>query len=174
MVRSISNPRDPLRHRFHNKAAIWLTLLMLVMLVMLSLIFGEHGDEFSSSPRQSQDSRLLEDGGNDYSRFSCSYIYEQVPDAGFEQCQFARTCNGGEGVWAPFVFCHYNRFKTVHFFLMISPIVIVWMVTLFRLLGSTAEDFFSPSLEMFSVKLGLPPRFAGVTLLALGNGAGKY
>ena len=49
--------------------------------------------------------------------------------------------------------------------------MILWMVILFRLLGSTAEDFFSPSLEMFSVKLGLPPRFAGVTLLALGNGA---
>ncbi len=39
------------------------------------------------------------------------------------------------------------------------------------MLGSTAEDFFSPSLEMFSFKMGLPPRFAGVTLLALGNGA---
>ena len=39
------------------------------------------------------------------------------------------------------------------------------------MLGSTAEDFFSPSLEMFSVRMGLPPRFAGVTLLALGNGA---
>lgn len=39
------------------------------------------------------------------------------------------------------------------------------------MLGSTAEYFFSPSLEMFSVKLGLPPRFAGVSLLALGNGA---
>jgi sodium/potassium/calcium exchanger 6 len=39
------------------------------------------------------------------------------------------------------------------------------------MLGSTAEYFFSPSLEMFSGKLGLPPRFAGVTLLALGNGA---
>jgi sodium/potassium/calcium exchanger 6 len=30
---------------------------------------------------------------------------------------------------------------------------------------------FRSALEMFSVKLGLPPRFAGVTLLALGNGA---
>merc|ERR1712038_536924 len=53
----------------------------------------------------------------------------------------------------------------------LSPILIIWLVVLFRMLGTTAEDFFSPSLEFFSVKMGLPPRFAGVTLLALGNGA---
>jgi sodium/potassium/calcium exchanger 6 len=46
-----------------------------------------------------------------------------------------------------------------------------WLVVLFRMVGSTAEDFFSPSFEMMSLTLGLPPRFAGVTLLALGNGA---
>ena len=47
----------------------------------------------------------------------------------------------------------------------------VWLGLLFVLLGSTADDYFSPALEQFSSQLGLPPRFAGVTLLALGNGA---
>jgi len=46
-----------------------------------------------------------------------------------------------------------------------------WLVILFVLLGSTANEFFSPALEQFSADAGLPPRFAGVTLLALGNGA---
>lgn len=45
------------------------------------------------------------------------------------------------------------------------------LLLLFRLLQSTTDEFFSPGLEMFSLQLGLPPRFAGVTLLALGNGA---
>jgi solute carrier family 24 (sodium/potassium/calcium exchanger), member 6 len=126
-------------------------------------------------------SRWLEDNNNrnnnnnnddnDYSGFSCRYIYEQIPDDVNAQCQFARTCNNGDGVWAPWVFCSPFGLSVWVLFLLLSPVMILWMVTLFRLLGSTAEDFFSPSLEMFSLKLGLPPRFAGVTLLALGNGA---
>lgn len=164
---------DPLRHRFHNKAAVVLTGVTIVGLLVLSVLFGQEPSSRTSGSGNDP-SRILEvedDDGGDYSTFSCRYIYEQIPDAGYQQCQFAKTCNGGEGVWAPFVFCRYNMFSAMTGFIFLSPIMIIWMVTLFRLLGSTAEDFFSPSLEMFSVKLGLPPRFAGVSLLALGNGA---
>ncbi|DBA91713.1 TPA: hypothetical protein ACH3X1_003309 [Trebouxia sp. C0004] len=45
------------------------------------------------------------------------------------------------------------------------------LLLLFRILGSTAENFFSPILTQLSQELGLPPRLAGVTFLALGNGA---
>jgi len=107
----------------------------------------------------------------DYTSYSCNRIHEVTPVPGNYQCIFASTCNDGAGVWAPFVFCSYEWASWKVLAAIISPFMIVWLVLLFRMLGSTAEDYFSPSLEMFSMKMGLPPRFAGVTLLALGNGA---
>jgi len=55
--------------------------------------------------------------------------------------------------------------------LMFFLFMVVELVLLFTLLGSTADSFFSPVLEQISEDMGLPPRFAGVTFLALGNGA---
>ena len=37
----------------------------------------------------------------------------------------------------------------------------LWLLLLFRVLGSTAENFFSPILTQLSQEIGLPPRFAG-------------
>ncbi|EJK73963.1 hypothetical protein THAOC_04391 [Thalassiosira oceanica] len=110
----------------------------------------------------------------------------------FQACQFAHKCNDGEGVMFPIIFCdgdgwpagdepvgtpdekpgwsrrrwsHHNLQFPVYFALSLL------LLLLFRLLNSTTDEFFSPGLEHFSLQLGLPPRFAGVTLLALGNGA---
>ena len=56
-------------------------------------------------------------------------------------------------------------------YLLLPPLLLLYLLLLFRLLASTADRFFSPALETFSFELGLPPRFAGATLLALGNGS---
>ena len=37
----------------------------------------------------------------------------------------------------------------------------LWLLLLFRVLGSTAEDFFSPILTHLAQDLSLPPRLAG-------------
>lgn len=161
------------RYRFNNRTSFILTATTLALLGVLSIFYGSTNLESSVS---SSSLRFLEDANDDgnnkiddYSNYSCRYINDNVSDAE-DLCNYATTCNNGQGVWAPWVFCS-STFGVYSSFAILSPVVILWMVTLFRLLGSTAEDFFSCSLEMFSLKLGLPPRFAGVTLLALGNGA---
>jgi len=120
------------------------------------------------------DKNNYNDDSNTYQ--SCQDILSIPPSA--ERCSYASTCNGGKGLLLSFVFCSdpdNDNNKTYHspyfYTLLLSPPLILWLVLLFRMLGTTAEFYFSPSLEMFSLNLGLPPRFAGVTLLALGNGA---
>jgi sodium/potassium/calcium exchanger 6 len=157
-------------YAYATKFGLVLTAVTVSLFVLLSFVSSPE-----SIPRrflEEDDSNKNNNGDEDYSAYSCHYLYEKTPQPGEEQCRFARTCNGGDGIWAPFLFCSNNqRFSTTVLAWLISPIIILWMVLLFRMLGSSAEDFFSPALEMFSIKLGLPPRFAGVTLLALGNGA---
>lgn len=48
---------------------------------------------------------------------------------------------------------------------------VLLLALLFRVIARASDDFFSCILSQISQDLGLPPRLAGVTLLALGNGA---
>ena len=138
----------------------------------------EGGDNNNNNNNQYNAAAADEDG--DYSSYRCDDIFVNTPTPSQEKddttnptkrCQYAQTCNGGDGLLLPFVFCHTSTLSTLSWMLLLSPILLLILSLLFRLLGSTAEEYFSPSLEMFSFQLGLPPRFAGVTLLALGNGA---
>ena len=44
---------------------------------------------------------------------------------------------------------------------VVQAAVVLWLFLLFRVLSSTAENFFSPILTQLSQEMGLPPRFAG-------------
>ena len=48
---------------------------------------------------------------------------------------------------------------------------ILWLVVLFYLLGAAADDYLCPSLSHISETLRVPPDIAGLTFMALGNGA---
>jgi hypothetical protein len=48
---------------------------------------------------------------------------------------------------------------------------VIWCMLLFVVLATTADDYFAPSLTTLSEWMGLRERVAGLTFLALGNGA---
>ena len=152
---------------FPTKLACILTVASLLLLVGLRLGFSPEQAAATTNAiglsrrlDQQQDDNAGDDKGDDdsnapadYNSYSCDLLYDTTPDPGDAQCLFAKTCNDGDGVWAPFVFC--SKHSTKFLSSLIAPVIILWMVLLFRILGSTAEDYFSPALEMFSVKLGL-------------------
>ena len=117
----------------------------------------------------------------DYTIFSCDSlldISDKFERKGriFDQCEFAHKCNQEDGIIFPSLFCNYDTNTTTdgtrrvnHHHIPLLIFLAFFLLLLFRLLSSTTDEFFSPGLELFSLKLGLPPRFAGVTLLALGE-----
>jgi len=101
---------------------------------------------------------------------ACSLIHSLPANC---RCSYSSTCDDSEGIYSPCAYFTYCAFGGNSWFgiMLLFPPLLLYLALQFSVLGSTAEDFFSPSLEMFSTTLHLPPRFAGVTLLALGNGA---
>ena len=149
-------------------------------------VYGDVNNEDNSNSNSSNGAEDVTNG--DYSSFRCDEIYINTPSYSYEsssdsdtttssstttnkRCQYAQTCGNNSGLLFPFVFCHNSFLSPMQFMILLSPFILLLLTLLFRLLGSTADEYFSPALEMFSSELGLPPRFAGVTLLALGNGA---
>jgi len=174
------------KQKLQTRTAIMLSLATLSLLIFVTICF--HGLQFFSDDAtrdhiigysgKSGTTRELEDyewwddvGSNDFSIYDCANIFKYTVSGTEARCTYANSCNAGQGLFVSFVFCDTYNLSLTIWCLILSPFLIIWLVLLFRMLGSTAEDFFSPSLEMFSMKMGLPPRFAGVTLLALGNGA---
>ncbi|KAG2383068.1 hypothetical protein C9374_004405 [Naegleria lovaniensis] len=87
-----------------------------------------------------------------------------------DQCQFAKeNCMSPLGGMLNYLLIRYCTFQNLEplFYVLAT----LWMVFLFYMLSTTAEDYFCPSLAEISRILRLSPDIAGVTFLSFGNGA---
>jgi len=76
----------------------------------------------------------------------------------------------GDG-WFPFLECFYCWVDSTAAQVGVFIGFLVWVCLLLYVLATTADMYFAPATVQLSDWLGLRPRVAGVTLLALGNGA---
>ncbi|KAJ2907776.1 hypothetical protein GGI21_003548, partial [Coemansia aciculifera] len=87
-----------------------------------------------------------------------------------QNCQLVRKhCAGyGEGVfnYVELYFCSHATHHAAVF-----ALIATWLALLFVWLGVSASEYFSPNISMLAQLMHLPESLAGVTLLALGNGA---
>ena len=101
---------------------------------------------------------------------SCNDIL-RLP-VGEDRCAFARAHCPSEGVLPYFVMYHcYVAPCGVLPAMLTYTSLAAFLCLLFYVMGRAADEYFSSILSQISQDMGLPPRLAGVTLLALGNGA---
>lgn len=87
-----------------------------------------------------------------------------------DQCSFfhkyCQEDDGGLISYLDLYYCHLSDVRPVALL-----IIVVWLVLLFTTLSVVAGDFFSVNLSVLARSLNVRDTVAGVTLLALGNGA---
>ena len=125
----------------------------------------------------------------DKSEYSAAGDDDSIDDYDERLCRYAQSCDGDfpSRTLLPLILCHGNNdnndnqqqkynnnsynatLRLLLVYVLLPPFLLAYLLLLFRLITTTADSYFTPALESFSFELGLPPWFAGATLLALGN-----
>ncbi|KAF7990287.1 hypothetical protein HCN44_000092 [Aphidius gifuensis] len=110
-------------------------------------------------------------GGLQIREDDCSFVW-QIPAN--ERCEWVKKtddCNLDSLIqYAEILFCTFTTEYPALFILGLL-VFVLWLLYLFLILGTTADNFFCPSLSVIAAELHLSDNIAGVTILAFGNGA---
>jgi sodium/potassium/calcium exchanger 6 len=108
----------------------------------------------------------LDDDGGDDGDGSCDQLHQQNSTTICDYIRREGTCDDVQ-TYVEFYYCG----KSAH----LKPVAWIAFITLllllFYLLGTAADQFFTPTLEVIGDALKMSPEVAGLTILALGNGA---
>ncbi|CAK7900540.1 hypothetical protein CAAN3_05S01750 [[Candida] anglica] len=104
---------------------------------------------------------------SDNNNYNCTAIHE-IPRA--DQCEFIREeCSDYKLGYINYLRLYYCTFSFLRLGAIVPLLIILGL--LFVSLGLTASDYLCPNLYTISVFLKMSDNLAGLTLLALGNGA---
>ena len=159
-----------------------MVLALLTLVGFASLVGATKHDEDSLSPLQLLKTlKTLKTEPESQSHYklteepcSASYIKAHLKTRR-ERCEYVKLNCTSEGVldYYRIYYCAAQREhgNTVWGQVVFFAGLAVGLAVLFRVLGTTADDYFAPTLTELCREMGLPPRFAGVTFLALASGA---
>ena len=102
--------------------------------------------------------------------FSCEQISQVPPE---QRCSFASgECESSRIPFLSFYYCTVEPHGLLAKAPYVCLLVLVLLPLLFTLLADTAELYFSPTMALIAQSIPkMRPRFAGVTFVAMGNGA---
>lgn len=158
-------------------AIVALMVSVTVQVRGLDLIWKHRQDQTENATAIKHERKLNEPNSTTIPRVEnppCSDIL--LCDTPRERCQHALECDGEYLMKAllPLAFCMNDSASSpleahptirMVFPVFFPMLMILVTVMLFRLLASTAEDYFSPALEMISSEFRVPPPLAGVVSL---------
>ncbi|XP_020290587.1 sodium/potassium/calcium exchanger 6, mitochondrial-like isoform X2 [Pseudomyrmex gracilis] len=101
----------------------------------------------------------------------CSYVWQVSAE---ERCKWVRNtedCYSNSVIqYTVLLFCFFKS-EDVALFAGGLALLLLWLLYLFLILGTTADNFFCPALAVIASIMRLSDNIAGVTILAFGNGA---
>ncbi|DBA91716.1 TPA: hypothetical protein ACH3X1_003312 [Trebouxia sp. C0004] len=127
------------------------------------LAYGRYGETpqlLSDSESNKQNQQLLFNLLQEILQADECALVKQQPAA--DQCRFIQEHCVSESL-VNYVRLYYCHVKPAGYLVtcLLQVACVFILLLLFRVLGSTAENFFSPILTQLSQELGLPPRLAG-------------
>ncbi len=117
--------------------------------------------------RKSEDGGGEGEGDDPVEEDNCEHVADQE-----DPCAYVLDkCGEAAGVinYLKLRYCQMNANGGTVF--VVIFFTLIWLFILISMLGSTADNFFVPALTLISKELNLSPTVAGMTFLAIGNGA---
>ncbi|KAL6437559.1 hypothetical protein ACFW04_004181 [Cataglyphis niger] len=101
----------------------------------------------------------------------CSYVWQVSVEERCEWVWNTEDCYSNSVIQYTIVLFCFFKSENLYLFVGGLALILLWLLYLFLILATTADNFFCPALAVMASVMRLSDNIAGVTILAFGNGA---